>query len=145
MNGVKDLCLLKIGTSVGKTSIGLYDQIAPAYPKKLFRPLMLVVDPRDPKIVYVGLQIIGASWLFRGQWNADFTKITWTDITRNLPRINVLPAIGVSPWTGDVVVGTVNGAFIVPPPAGYRATYGITGSLHDAMPLPIDNGWKSLL
>ena len=33
-------------------------------------------------------------------------------ITRNLPRINVLPAIGVSPWTGDVVVGTVNGAFI---------------------------------
>ena len=145
VNGVKDLCLLKIGTSVGKTSIGLYDQIAPAYPKKLFRPLMLVVDPRDPKIVYVGLQIIGASWLFRGQWNADFTKITWTDITRNLPRINVLPAIGVSPWTGDVVVGTVNGAFIVPPPAGYRATYGITGSLHDAMPLPVDNGWKSLL
>lgn len=145
VDGVKDVCLLK-GTpgSVSKLSIGLYGALPVAYPKKLFRPLMLVVDPRDPKIVYVGLQIVGGSWLYRGVWDAGFTKITWTDITRNLPRINLLPAIGVSPWTGDVVVGTVNGAFVVAPPAGYRTTHGITASLHEALPLPIDNGWKDL-
>ncbi len=75
----------------------------------------VVVDPRHPEIVYVGMWAPG-----RGHSNGVFRSMdygkTWHNITYNLgPEINCW-ALAVNPNNGTVYFGSSHGTWMLPPP-----------------------------
>lgn len=76
------------------------------------------VDPQDPRIIYVSLKNPGGPVVFRSLNRGR----TWEDISQNLPRSAVSPAISVHPLTGDLFLGgTFTGIWVHPPPPGHPA------------------------
>ena len=68
------------------------------------------VDPKNPKVIYVGRQAPG-----RGQSNGIFRSsdkgLTWKNITNNLgPELSVW-SIKINPYSGDVYIGTSRGTY----------------------------------
>ena len=144
--GRRDFCLLKGASAPAKVSMGLFAamQAGAGRTPAAYGPTELAVDPFDPRRVYAQLRTHGNPWMWRGRWDAGFTAIEWEDVTRNLPRATQNTCLAISPWTGDIFCGTPNGLYVLAPPDGYKAAYGLRNSIYDAMPKPWPNGWRSL-
>ena len=76
------------------------------------------IDPQDPRVIYVSLKNPGGPVVFRSLNRGR----VWEDISKNLPRSAVSPAISVHPLTGDLFMGgTFTGVWVHPPPSGHPA------------------------
>lgn len=92
-------------------------------------------DHNDPNLVYVALRACGSSNVWRGVISGS--SVTWTDITLNSPRWWD-SSIAVSRFTGDVVLGSGAGIWVLPPPTGYQATWGTAASMWSSLPIPVN-------
>lgn len=72
----------------------------------------IAIDPRHPEIIYAG--IIGISGVSH-IWRSIDGGQNWEDITYNLPRQGVA-GMEINPHTGELMLGTWSGTYILPPP-----------------------------
>ena len=92
----------------------------------------------DPRLIYALVDVTGAPCIFRGDFDAEFAAITWTDISKNCSRLAQSSDLAVHPQTGDVFVMTGHGIWVYPPPGGSEAN-----SVWANCPKPIPNGWSA--
>ena len=83
----------------------------------------VAVDPRYPQIIYAATHAPGRPFVFR---STDAGR-TWTDITRNQPRMGA-GGLMVHPHTGDVFTGGCVGTRVLAPP------YESKGSIYSRLP-----------
>jgi len=92
------------------TSLGIINAaVDPNEP--LNYPKALAIDPRHPEVMYAGMSLWGSETV----WRSVDSGATWQNITRNLPRLSV-SGFSISPHTGEVFRGGVDGTFVLPPP-----------------------------
>jgi len=84
----------------------------------------VAVDPRHPQIIYAATHAPGRPFLFRSTDRGE----TWTDITRNQPRLGA-GGLVVHPHTGDVFTGGCIGTRVLGPP--YESEDSVYGRLPD--------------
>lgn len=74
-------------------------------------PRAFAIDPRHPEVMYAGMCLWGGETV----WRSTDGGATWENITRNLPRLAV-GGLVVSPHTGELFRGNVDGTYVLPPP-----------------------------
>jgi hypothetical protein len=93
---------------------------------------------QDPRLIYALLDMSGNEVVWRGQFNAGYTSVDWTPITKNAPRIAMSSSLFVHPTTGDVFLSSGLGTWVHPPPGGPGAQ-----SVWNNLPRPFPNGWTN--
>ncbi len=135
-----------------KETDGLWNQVklnlrkAAAFSHPTWSVREIVVDHSDSKLLYVILNISGAPNIWRGRINDDFTACTWEDITLNAPRIAQASNLILNPLTGDLILGSGCGNFVLPAPADWQhkdpSKRQYKSALWKSLPLPIPNGYS---
>jgi hypothetical protein len=74
----------------------------------------MAIDERYPDIMYAATIYVGSSYKFFRTRDGGATA--WENISDLVPTCCNWNALEVSPVTGDVIVSTSNGTFIIPPP-----------------------------
>jgi PKD repeat protein len=93
----------------------------------------IAVDPFNQDLLYVSLFMWGVPNVFR----STDRGATWEDVSGTVPSLDGV--LFIHPLTSDVVFGSSHGSWVLPPPAGHRQAYGITGSVYDRVRAFLDN------